>query len=99
MEARSRQFGSGERRCDGSGFPTRDSQRSERVLVLLAIVPAGCRQEREIGLLGSEKGEEKRSRAEVTQLDLRLPSLRFHSNDQSCSRSGPARRPVRVGEA
>ena len=36
-----------------------------------------------MGLLGCEKGEEKRSRAEVTQLDLRLPSLRFHSNDQA----------------
>jgi hypothetical protein len=36
-----------------------------------------------MGLLGCEKGEEKRSRAEVTHLDLRLPSLRFHSNDQA----------------
>ena len=36
-----------------------------------------------MGLLGCAKGEEKRSRAEVTQLDLRLPSLRFHSNDQA----------------
>jgi hypothetical protein len=54
-----------------------------------------------MGLLGCEKGEEKKNRAEVTQLRLRLPSLCFHSN-QAAVEVVVAARPVgqcAVGDA
>jgi hypothetical protein len=84
----SRQCGSGERTRSWQRLPNRISQRSDRLCSARLSSTVNVHQSlascaRESGLLGCEKGEEKRSRAEVTQLDLRLPSLRFHSNDQA----------------
>lgn len=111
MEARSRRFGSGEWVVNWQRLPNKMACPVvvgtvfllSILIVSINVVTKACLLSRgENGLLGCEKGEEKRSRAEVTQLDLRLPSLCFHSNDQAAvevDSTGARRASALVGEA